>query len=88
MSREARRPRELFVGAELEDVGRLTPEGVADGIQGAEAYGFCLSGFQNRQVCLSDANSAREFSEGYLAPGHHHVEIYNYSHNIKSFRGP
>ena len=49
--------RSVFV-AEFEDVGRLAVEGCADCVEGAEADGLSLAGFQDGEVGLSDADAS------------------------------
>ena len=67
----------LAVGAVFEDVAWGAVEDAADGVEGREAHGLGLAGFQDREVSHGDAHAFAQFVERHLAAGHHHVKIHD-----------
>ena len=64
-----------FFGAVFQNVGGLAVQGTADGVEGGEADGFGLSGFENGQVCGRDADALGQLLRGHLPAGKHDVQI-------------
>ena len=70
-----------FIGAEFEDVRRLAIKDGANCVQSAETDCFSLPGFEDGEICLSDANLVGKFAKRDFTLSHHHIEIYNYCHD-------
>ena len=53
----------------------MAVEGLADGVEGREADGFCVIVFEDGEVGEGDANAVGELAEGDLAARHHNVKV-------------
>ena len=56
----------------------MAVEGLADGIEGREADGFCVVVFEDGEVGQGDANAVGELAEGDFAARHHNVKVDEY----------
>jgi hypothetical protein len=67
----------------LQDIAGLAVQYFANGLQGAEPDCFCFSGFENGKIGQGQVYFLRQFIEGHLSFGHHHVEVYNDRHWLR-----
>ena len=62
----------------FQDIGRLAGQSLANAVERAEAYGFCLACLEDGKIGWSDAYLLSQFSGSHLPAGKHHVHVDHY----------